>query len=209
MKRAIVFAGIALWAYLSGAASGQELKIDPKLKVSKVAYAGMQAALDFAQGFEKTHGRLPQDVFVGFQMATNSDTQFFDAGVYHLAKDGKLATDLYSCYFHMSNSEIKSARCRDEKVRDVAEYEAAPRQFKFAEFQNGLVAMLDFFKTKHSKPSRIRDIKMWHGDKSFEFRVTSVQGEERAIAYIMCGNGAYAMNCQDRSQPGGHEPVDF
>lgn len=209
MKRSIVFNGLALWACLSGAAFGQDLEIDPKLKVSKVAYAGMQAAFDFALGFEKTNGRLPDAEFVGFQMATNSDTQFFDAGVYHLAKDGKLATDLYSCYFHMSNSEIKSARCRDEKVRDVAEYDAAPRQFKFTEFQSGLVAMLGFFKTKHGKPSRIRDIKMWHGDKSLEFRVTSVQGEERAIAYIMCGNGAAAINCDDRSQPGGHEPVDF
>lgn len=199
-------AGLALCLGLSSVAMGQGLKVDPRLKVSKVAYAGMQSVIKFAQLYEKANGRLPQKELVGFQMATNSEVKYFDAGLYHIIEGGKLATDLYICYFYMSNGEIKSAHCHDEKAQDVKEYEAAPRQFRIADFQSALIAMIDYFKKQHGKPSAIRDIKMWHGNKSLEFRVTYIKGDDQPKEYITCQPRG---SCQGRSGPGSHEPVDF
>lgn len=209
MTLSSIFAGLALCLSLNNSAAGQGLKVDPRLKASKVAYAGMQSVIKFTQVFEKAHGHLPQKEFVGFHMATNSQVKYFDAGLYHIVEAGQLATDLYNCYFHISNSDIKSAHCRDENVRDVKEYKAAPRQFKIAQFQPALIAMLDYFKQKHGKPSAIREIKMWHGDKNLEFRVNFVQGDDNSKMYIKCQPRGGAASCQSRSQPGSHEPVDF
>lgn len=204
-----IFAGLALCVGLSTSAMGQELKVDPKLKVSKVAYAGMQAAFDFAHAFEKVHGHLPEKEFVGFQMATNADGQHYDAGIYHIAGEGKLATDLYNCHFHMENGDIESAHCHDEKEQDVKEYVAAPRKFSLAEFQTGLIEMLEYFKGEHGEPSNIRDLKMWHGKGNLEFRVTYIHGDHDHKEYIMCHYHGDHMDCHGRNRPGKHEPVDF
>lgn len=204
------FTGLLLTIGLSTAAfsQGTELKIDPKLEQSKVAYAGMQAAFDFAKAFEKAHGKLPQDELVGFHAGT--EDKEYEVGVYHLVEAKKLAANLYGCHFHFeSDGSIENAHCHDEEEQAINDYEPAPRMFKIAELQMGLVAALDYYKGKHGNPDAIKDLKMWHAKKAIEFAVI---GADDKKVYMMCHyhghDGEVEMDCHGHSRPGAYEPGD-
>lgn len=201
--KGLFISGLIVAGLTSSAAFGQELTIDPALKASKAAYAGMQGVIDFAKAFQKAHDKLPDNEFVGFHVS-KEDAEY-EVGAYHLVGEKSLATDLYGCHFHLeSDGSIENAHCHDEEEQAVNDYTPAPRKYKLADFQAGLVTAIAFFKEEHGDPEAITDLKMWHGKNAFEFRM--IAGDK--TTYAMCHQHGDHMDCHGRGRAGKFEPKD-
>lgn len=204
-----VIAGFLFTTLTASAAFGQGFEINPKLKQSKVAYAGMQAVFDFVKGYQKAHDRLPTNELVGFHAGTEADE--YEVGVYHLVKPKRLAANLFGCHFHFEDDgSIENAHCHDEKKQAINDYEPAPRMFKIAEFQDGLVAAVDYFAKKHGKVDDVSDLKMWHANKALEFTFLKGEGEHAKKIHVMCHyhGDEEDMDCHGHNRVGDYEPGD-
>lgn len=201
--KGLFFSGLIVAGLTSSAAFGQGIAVDPALEVSKVAYAGMQGAIDLIKAFEKAHGKLPQDEFVGFHVG--KEDKEYEVGVYHLVSPTSLATDIYGCHFHYEeDGSIENAHCHDEEEQTLNDYTPAPRAFKIAEFQAGLVTAVNYYKAEHGDPEAITDLKMWHGKSALEFRM--IAGD--TTTFVMCHYHGDHMDCHGRGRPGKFEPKD-
>lgn len=203
--------GLLLITGLTTSAMGQMAQdgfdVDPKLKVSKVAYSSMQAVFDFVKVFQKTHDRLPTEELVGFHGGT--DGKEYEVGVYHLVNPTRLAASLFDCHFHFEDDgSIENAHCHDEKKQAVNDYEAAKRTFKIEEYQIALVEAVEYFGKKHGNADLIQDLKMWHGNESLEFAIVKKGAEEGKKIFIMCHYHGDHIDCHGRSRPGPHQPGD-
>lgn len=201
--KGLFFSGLLVAGLASTAAFGQGLEVDPALKASKSAYAGMQGTIDFIKAFEKAHGKLPENELVGFHVA--KEDKEYEVGVYHIVGEKSLATDAYGCHFHFEDDgSIENAHCHAEDEQTKNEYTPAPRKFKIAEMQAGLVTAIAFYKEEVGDADLITDLKMWHGKNALEFRM--VAGE--TTTYAMCHYHGDHMDCHGRGRPGKFEPKD-